>query len=199
MYCLIKTIMEKFEITSGKMVISDPCYTLDTWCQGVVDRVKNGTWVADAEKVQSWGERVSILFAINEQALKENPNIKDILLNGDAKELPFTFGVDSGQLGFFDHEHYRNDESAKDLPKFDFGGDFDVQDGDIWYRAVCDLTLGGEQWGVLPFGVVSSSGFGDGSYPVFAVTNEYDEYIGFMAIFIADDEEEYEDDEEYED
>ena len=191
--------MEKFEITSGKMVISDPCYTLDTWCQGVVDRVKNGTWVADAEKVQSWGERVSILFAINEQALKENPNIKDILLNGDAKELPFTFGVDSGQLGFFDHEHYRNDESAKDLPKFDFGGDFDVQDGDIWYRAVCDLTLGGEQWGVLPFGVVSSSGFGDGSYPVFAVTNEYDEYIGFMAIFIADDEEEYEDDEEYED
>lgn len=194
--------MEKFEITSGKMVISDPCYTLDTWCQGVVDRVKNGTWVADAQKVQSWGERVSILFAINEQALKENPNIKDILLNGDAKELPFTFGVDSGQLGFFDHEHYRNDESAKDLPKFDFGGDFDVQDGDIWYRAVCDLTLGGEQWGALPFGVVSSSGFGDGSYPVFAVTNEYDEYIGFMAIFIAedeDDEEEYEDDEEYED
>jgi len=188
--------MKKFEITSGKMVISDPCYSLPTWCQGVVERVKNGTWVADVEKVQSWGERVSILFAINEQALKDNPNLKDELINSQ-NELPFTFGVDSGQLGFFDHEHYRNDNSATDLPKYDFGGDFDVEGGDVWYRAVCDLTLASEQWGVLPFGVVSSSGYGDGSYPVFAVTNEYDEYIGFMAIFIGEDDEE--DDEENED
>jgi hypothetical protein len=194
-YQFKKTIMKKFEITSGKMVISDPCYAIPTWCQGVVERVKNGTWVSDVEKVQSWGERVSILFAINEQALKDNPNLKDELINSQ-NELPFTFGVDSGQLGFFDHEHYRNDNSATELPKYDFGDDYDVDGGDVWYRAVCDLTLASEQWGVLPFGVVSSSGYGDGSYPVFAVTNEYDEYIGFMAIFIGEDDEDYEDDED---
>ena len=179
--------MKKFEITSGTMVISDPCYKIPTWCQGVVERVKNGTWVADVEKMQTWGERVSVLFAFNEQALE------DTLKNGWGKELNFDFGVDSGQLGFFDLEHYQNDISAVDLPKEDFGVDYDVESGDSWYRSVCSLTLSSEQWGVLPFGVASSSGYGDGSYPVFAVTNEYDEYVGFMAIFIGEEEDDEED------
>jgi len=184
----------EFEIVSGKMVISDPCYTIPTWCQGVVERVKNGTWVADVEKVESWGERVSVLFALNKEALRENPILEDTLRNGWGKQLNFDFGVDSGQLGFFDFEHYRNDNSAKDLAKYDFGGDFDIDGGDIWYRAVCNITLASEQWGVLPFGVVSSSGYGDGSYPVFGVVNEYDEYVGFMVVFIGDEDDE--DDEE---
>jgi hypothetical protein len=184
----------EFEIVSGKMVISDPCYTIPTWCQGVVERVKNGTWVADVEKVESWGERVSVLFTLNKEALRENPILEDTLRNGWGKQLNFDFGVDSGQLGFFDFEHYRNDNSAKDLAKYDFGGDFDIDGGDIWYRAVCNITLASEQWGVLPFGVVSSSGYGDGSYPVFGVVNEYDEYVGFMVVFIGDEDDE--DDEE---
>jgi len=190
--------MQKFEITSGKMVLSDPCYKIPTWCQGVVDRVKNGTWVTEVNKTDQggWGERVSYLVAFNEQALKENPALKETLVNGWGKQLPFNFGVDSGQFGFFDNEHYQNDKSAMDLTKYDFGDTYDQESGDSWYRAVSNLTLADEQWGVLPFGVVSSSGFGDGSYSVFAVVNEYDEYVGFMAVFIdenEDDEDDYED------
>jgi hypothetical protein len=54
--------MKKFEVTSGKMVLSDPCYTIPTWCQGVVDRVKNGTWVTEANKTDqdSWGLKQSL-------------------------------------------------------------------------------------------------------------------------------------------
>lgn len=183
--------MQKFEVTSGKMVLSDPCYKIPTWCQGVVDRVKNGTWVTEVNKTDqgSWGERVSYLVAFNEQALKENPALEETLVNGWGKQLPFNFGVDSGQFGFFDNEHYRNDKSATDLTKYDFGDTYDQESGDSWYRAVANLTLADEQWGVLPFGVVSSSGFGDGSYSVFAVVNEYDEYVGFMAVFINEDDE----------
>jgi len=193
--------MQKFEITSGKMVLSDPCYKIPTWCQGVVDRVKNGTWVTEVNKTDQggWGERVSYLVAFNEQALKENPALKETLVNGWGKQLPFNFGVDSGQFGFFDNEHYQNDKSAMDLTKYDFGDTYDQESGDSWYRAVSNLTLADEQWGVLPFGVVSSSGFGDGSYSVFAVVNEYDEYVGFMAVFIdenEDDEDDYEDEDE---
>jgi hypothetical protein len=194
--------MKKFEVTSGKIVLSDPCYKIPTWCQGVVDRVKNGTWVTEANKTDqdSWGERVSYLVAFNEQALKENPALKETLVNGWGKQLPFDFGVDSGQFGFFDNEHYRNDKSAENLPKYDFGTDFSRgEEGEEWYTAICDITLADEQWGVLPFGVVSSSGFGDGSYSVFAVVNEYDEYVGFMAVFIdenEDDEDDYEDEDE---
>ena len=185
--------MKKFLVSSGKMVISDPCYSIPTWCQGIINNVKNGVWVADVEKVQSWGERVSILFAHHE----DNPYEGDSLLNGYGEELPFSFGVDSGQLGFFDHDHYRDDNSANDLPKYDFGDDYDIEIGDAWYRAVCNITLDTEQWGVLPFGVVSSSGYGDGTYSVFAVTNAQDEYVGFMVVFIGDDDdEEFDDDDE---
>jgi hypothetical protein len=182
--------MEKFLVSSGKMVISDPCYTIPTWCQGVIENVKNGVWVADVEKVQTWGERVSVLFAHHE----DNTIELDRLLNGYGQQLPFTFGVDSGQLGFFDFDHYRKDGSVVDLPKYDFGDDYDVTDGDVWYRAVCNITLDSEQWGVLPFGVVSSSGYGDGSYRVFGVTDEQTDYVGFIVIFISDEDIEDEDD-----
>ncbi len=182
--------MKKFEVTSGKMVLSDPCYTIPTWCQGVVENVKNGIWVTEAIITDqgSWGTRVSSVIALNEQELIDNPQLKDNLISGGDGLLPFDFGVDSGQLGFFDFEHYRNDKSVEGLPKFDFGSDFDDESGEAWYRAICNITLANEQWGVLPFGVVSSSGFGDGSYPIFAVTNKQNEYVGFIVVFIDEDE-----------
>ena len=105
-------------------------------------------------------------------------------------------GVDSGQFGFFDKDFYRNDEAAKDLKKYEFSPDYDREEGDSWYRACCDLTLAKESWGVLPNGVVSSSGFGDGSYPVFGEKDENGEWIAFEVIFIGDEEDEDYDDEE---
>lgn len=35
----------QFEITSGKMIVTDPCYSKGTWCAGVLD-AKNGIWDA---------------------------------------------------------------------------------------------------------------------------------------------------------
>jgi hypothetical protein len=47
---------------------------------------------------------------------------------------------------------------------------------------------------VLPNGVVSSSGFGDGSYDVFGYKDAYGEYVAFAVVFIYDDEgDEYDD------
>jgi len=173
-----------FEVTSGAIVCSDPCYTLDTWCMGIVENVKNGTWVADIERmdVDGWGNRIAVL---------EVRHIDHTNVGFDFNEhLPFTGGVDSGQFGFFDKAFYRNDESAKDLEKYDFSSDFDKEDGDIWYRACCQKTLGEESWGVLPNGAVSSSGFGDGSYDVFGVKNKDGEYVAFAVVYIWDDEDE---------
>lgn len=117
----------------------------------------------------------------------------------DFKPLDFDGGVDSGQFGFFDKDFYRNDESAKDLPKADFGVNYDREEGDQWYRACCKLTLGEEGYGVLPNGAVSSSGYGDGSYEVRGAIDTRDsklEYVAFEVIFIEErtDDEEDEDD-----
>ena len=47
-------------------------------------------------------------------------------------------------------------------PKFGLFGK--VEGGDIWYGHMCDRTLSDTQWGTYDNGVVSSSGFGDGTY-----------------------------------
>lgn len=108
--------------------------------------------------------------------------------------LPGTFGVDSGQFGFFDRDHYRkaDRDSVKEQSKYDFGGDYltddSDSDGEEWYHACCHLTLGPDSWGTIPNGVVSSSGFGDGSYGVYGLKNADGEYIALTVVFINQDE-----------
>jgi len=176
--------MKKFEIKSGKLVASDPCYSIPTWCQGIIENVKNGTWVAtiDRNELSDWGNRICKLTVSHKDYSFDNSQSED---------LPFDAGVDSGQFGFFDYDLYRNDEHAKDLPKYDFGDSFDTNEGDEWYRAICEITLGEESWGVLPGGVVSSSGFGDGSYRVYGVKDTRTpelQWVAFQVIFIDDSE-----------
>jgi hypothetical protein len=185
-------MIKQFEVTSGKLVCSDPCYSIPTWCQGIVENVKNGVWGAEINlsEQQEWGTRVASLFICNEDSFAKDNRIGEKIFNGEP--MNFSAGVDSGQFGFFDFAHYRNDESAKALELHKFSDDYDREAGDTWYRACCNLTLGDEQWGALPNGVVSSSGFGDGSYDVFGYKDENDEYVAFAVVFIYGDEDEFE-------
>lgn len=191
-------MIKQFEVTSGKLVCSDPCYSIPTWCQGIVENVKNGVWGAEINLSDEgdWGTRVASLYIVNEDANAKMTGIETKIFEGEP--LNFNAGVDSGQFGFFDFAHYRNDESAKDLKKYEFGDNYDTESGDAWYRACSDLTLGDEQWGVLPNGVVSSSGFGDGSYDVYGYQDAYGEYVAFAVVFIYDDEgDEYDEGDEF--
>jgi len=181
-----------FNVVSGAMVCSDPCYEIPTFCQGIITNVKNGEWEADIEMSYegSWGDRVAVL------------KVRHITANfGNCQWdlMDFRAGVDSGQFGFFDKDFYRNDEAANDLPKYVFDGDYDREPGDQWYRAACKLTLDDEQWGVMPNGAVSSSGYGDGSYNVYGCKDNNGEYVAFYVEFISgsDDEDEFDDEDEY--
>jgi hypothetical protein len=184
-----------FNVTSGKMVCSDPCYEIPTWCQGVIENVKNGKWEAGIATSDegSWGERVSHLWVYNLEAAINDPNLVREIETFKGHELPFSGGVDSGQFGFFDFDNYRKDGVVANLPKYEFGEGWDNKEGDTWYRTVCNLTLGGEQWGVLPFGAVSSSGYGDGSYMVKGIKDDSGQYVAFCVEFIGQDD--HEDDE----
>jgi hypothetical protein len=187
----MENVKKEFEVTSGEIVCSDPCYDLDTWCQGIV-KARNGKWIAEVEISDegSWGERIAGLKIYHS-------DIADKFLSemGNIDLLNFSAGVDSGQFGFFDRITYRNNDSAKDLEKYDFGTNY-VKDenGDDWYRACCHLTLAEEQFGVLPNGAVSSSGFGDGAYDVFGAKDENGEYLYLHVVFIGEDEEDEDDD-----
>jgi len=183
--------MLTFEVVSGEIVISDPCYSIEppTWCAGTV-KAKNGTWGVYYQ-TDDRGDHITEIWAYSLDAAVNRPHIPDELTQ--APPLPFINGVDSGQLGYFDRSHYRNDDSAKELAKYDFGEGYNSQPGDEWYRAMCEITLSNESFGVTPHGVVSSSGFGDGSYKTQGIFNEDGECIGLRTVFI---EQDYADDEE---
>lgn len=186
----------EFEVVSGKMVLSDPCYELGTWCQGIIDNVKNGTWVGIIEQSDEggWGTRNSILISLNKDAWEKTPQLEDWLIGMVGTErLNFDGGVDSGQFGHFDYENFRKDKVSEGLPKA-FEDGWSTQEGDEWYRVCCHITLEEKDcFGVLPFGVVSSSGYGDGSYDTYGIRNNDGQFVGFMTIFIGEEEEEEED------
>ena len=37
---------KSFEVKSGALRVTDPCYDMDTWCAGTLEDVKNGKWLA---------------------------------------------------------------------------------------------------------------------------------------------------------
>lgn len=142
----------EFEVTDNVLVISDPCYEPGIWCMGHVLDVRPGIWTAQIGMChdKKWGDRVAYLAAYH----KDCPD-KSLLTKYEAH---FGVGVDSGQAGIFDRAHYQDQSVVPDTPN-------PIDKDDRWYSACCHQTLNTEhQAGVIPYGVVSSSGFGDGGY-----------------------------------
>ena len=153
-----------------KVVVSDPCYTIPTWCQGIVSGVKPGMYDAYVKRHDcgDWGIRSSMVLVIHEDH-------KDDKLVW--KEYPASIGVDSGQCGIFSRESYRDDSIVERIGLGDGDISFfgkspwremtearEEEQGEKWYISMCSRTLGDSGHGVYDEGVVSSSGFGDGSY-----------------------------------
>ena len=62
----METIKNEFEVVSGEIVCSDPCYEIPTWCQGIV-KAKNGTHTHVSELVLTLDTSDNI--ALNEYAI----------------------------------------------------------------------------------------------------------------------------------
>jgi len=173
----------QFEVVSGKVMISDPCYKPETWCQGSVEAA-NGQWFPGTQIVNlgGWGHRVVELHAHHEDFCRDSfKREMGELPPAEWEHLPIDVGVDSGQCGIFDFSHYRDDkvvEGAYRLTKSSIGAD------DEWYGLCCDRTLSFYKWGIIPYGVVSSSGCGDGSYDAYAVKNAAGDAIAIKIVFI---------------
>lgn len=176
----IDSFLGTFEVISGKLRVTDPCYTKDTWCSGVLDNVAIGKWSAYTEisDAGSWGKRVATLTVMHESISNtRNWSLTDI-----------DVGVDSGQAGFFDESFYPEGKV----------GEYD--DLDSFYGQVFQMTLSENRAGVIPFGAVSRSGYGDGSYNCFVCRNDDGLVVAAKIEFITDEEyeEDYYDEEEEE-
>jgi len=167
----------EFLVLSGKLAVSDPCYDTDVKYRGELENVMNGTWHASAVEMQtgSWGRRIARLIAVHENYADEK------MSKGQC--VGFEVGVDSGQAGLFDASHYRDDSVIPNAKPV-----FHEEPAAIWYKHCCDITLSPLSAGVLPYGVVSSSGYGDGGYDCFICRNEYGQIIRAEIEFIPEED-----------
>lgn len=168
-------------------MVSDPCYSLDTWCQTKLSNVLPGKYNVEVNKSDegAWGVRVSSITVIHE----DYNDTDDWEHRGEC-------GVDSGQCGVFCMTGYRNDEVSESItsPESDFVIPF-REDGDKWYIKMCKLTLTEESWGLYDTGVVTSSGIGDGMYPM-DVMMDGDKVVGIRIEYLGNSDEEILDEDE---
>lgn len=166
-----------FEVKTGKIRVSDPCYKLEAH-DHVAQTLPaaNGRWVGSViYGPSSWGNRVHQLMA----------HLESSNLIGSEELLRDDVGVDSGQMSIIDLGSYPTGET----------GEYD--DPTQFYGRVCPLTLDTPQSsGIFDgAGIVSGSGFGDGGYPVYVRRNAEGEVTSVRVVFIDDaDSEDEEDD-----
>lgn len=206
-----------------KVMVSDPCYGLNTWCQGIVENVLLGDYECKVgfSDEGDWGNRVADIEVIHKDYL-------DKFLDYSAEE--FEVGVDSGQAGIFDYEYYkkyhtdRNESEHVDDDWYDkvftltyvseknpnyerFNWDIDGED---YYETIKRHKEYEKDWNrsslylshfdgntIDGLGFVSSSGYGDGGYTCWTAKNDEGKVIAIRVEYIGeyDDEE----DEEHED
>jgi len=177
-----RNFLGQFENISGRFAISDPCYDIDVWCRGELSGVKKGMWNAEVGIYDAgdWGKKVALLIVTHVDY--------DDDAEGDyiSKIADFEVGVDSGQAGIFDVSHYRDDSV------FDDGAveDGQAEKGGIWYDHCCSITLDPTNHaGIIPYGAVSSSGYGDDGYDCTFWLDSNNEIIKVVITFIVKEDE----------
>ena len=167
-------------------MVSDPCYSTDTWCQTKLDNVLPGLYNVGVEKSDEgdWGVRVSGITILHESITDDGISLEW----EDHSEC----GVDSGQCGIFCMTGYRNDELVESITTPTLDNPFVIpfrEDGDKWYEKICHFTLCEPQWGLYDTGVVSSSGMGDGLYPM-EVMMDKEKIVGIRITYLGNSDKE---------
>lgn len=161
-----------------KVMVSDPCYKLDTWCQGVLENVKSGVWEAyiKISDEGDWGLRVAELITISSEHCEKYLTIMD-------EHQEFEVGVDSGTAGIFDYDYYAKYHKEDEIDE-------------KWYNTIIHKqffpTHDSSGWKNSIFtdseGVASSSGYGDGGYDCYVARNDEGEIVGIRIVYISEED-----------
>ncbi|KAH0792398.1 DUF4241 domain-containing protein [Histomonas meleagridis] len=172
----------EFEILSGNIIATDPCFSLkdilkQEFFSGnyMIQNAKKGKWLAYVvyKPYSGWGTICHQLCAIHSSVKDEMASLKWTLKHG--------LDVESGQAGIFDIQYYEKNEIAAKIEE-------PLCPDRPWYSVCCDLTLNTPYGaGVLLGGCVSSSGMGDGGYNCY-VSTEKGEIQGVDIVFISEEE-----------
>jgi hypothetical protein len=133
----------------GVVDITDPCYSKDVWCR-MTAKVKAGEYGCCV-----WLESVTCDGYLGKKYTETRVGVIGIYLDGvvpkqNSMELIGEIGVDAGLAGFFMNKPDYNDDEWEDFCDSIYGS---MNDASAWIKNE---------------GFFSSSGYGDGYYPVYA-------------------------------
>ena len=159
-------MFDVFNVTSGKLMVADPCYGKDTVetneLSNLLENARNGKWISSiVESKDNYVVELNVVHSDYED--------KSALISWEVVQ---DVAVDSGQMGVYD-ANFLDITRAED------------------YDAICELT---NPVGVTSYGVFSSSGFGDGLYTCLVGKNASNEVVSVRIIFIENEEDEDYDD-----
>ena len=158
----MRTVRGEIEITSTKLDVTAPCYDASVWCRTQVD-VTPGKYLYMVQIRQDCNYKVITSLTIRLKKAKGGVRF--------FREIG-AIGVDAGLAGFFENKPDYDDEQ--------------------WSR-VCDKLLQAGHPTILQTtkesafgcnGVVVSSGYGDGAYPVYEIMGENQTRLGYRIDFV---------------
>lgn len=157
---------------NNKVVVSDPCYTLDTWCQEVLFNVKPGEYVIEYYKAHNPFDGHAFCLT----------HIKHKLGIFPEKVYTKSLGIDAGMVGVFPFEEFRNDSIVPDNHEYKLKVPDFNNPGEKWYSAIIP------DWDVCPYRImsncfVSESGYGDGCAELRVSTNSKGEVYRIAVVF----------------
>ena len=170
-----------FQVTSGKLIISDPCYGYDEEnnedLQVLLKSAKRGDWSATVSYDEEEVVHQLVVFWGNTEP------------EGEWIPIDQMIAVDSAQAGIFDFTFFDDDEKILDEVEnvYDIEMDDDVSK---YYIACCDAVASEQQGGIVPGGAVAMSGYGDGLYQVYIKQDASGEVVSVLIDFLESDEDE---------
>lgn len=158
---LTETIVGILEVPKGKVDITDPCYKRDVWCRMNQVKIKAGSYECFA--CEDTREKRIATCGIR---IKNYPEY----FKSDMEKIG-NIGVDAGLAGFFPHK-----------PDYSQGA---------WGK-LCDNEFDGAYPTVCLYkdGFCTSSGWGDGSYDVYAAKDQAGEIFALEIRFMEEDDDE---------
>ena len=169
--------LQKFEVISGSLYVSDPYYKIDAQLGYLIKNVRNGVWKISVERKSK--EDLEYRVSVLEATYADYCNVPIYQL------ISSNIRVCSGMAGIFDAKFFKNDNVIEKIGYKN--GMYGTKVNSFWHSFCCDVTLRGPDFRVIPYGCVSSSRYGDGVCKCYAAKS-FDEVLGVKIVFIDDDD-----------
>ncbi len=158
-----------------EIIITDPCYEPENWCNVIKRNVQPGIYniftrhVSNRDKYINGISRVMLIHE-NYMEYFVNPNM-DLIKDDDPSAIKYSeltfkkadnpIGIDSGLAGFFNLEYFENIKNKS------------TEEKDKWWDRICEIA-GKDTMSIDDNGFFTTNWFGDGGYTLYLFTDSND-------------------------